>query len=136
MSSTPYLDKLLATLESIKELVRLHEEKIKIASTEPFDRLAYDNVEIKISCLKSEGEINTLKRVLSEKESYFKDYYANWEKDNLEMDNNFNDVFSKCMELSKNNENLKSTLSKIDMSKIEENREAKIYVYRRLKGLL
>jgi hypothetical protein len=136
MSSTPYLDKLLETLESIKELVRLHEEKIKIASTEPFDRLAYDNVEIKISCIKSEGEVNTLKRVISEKEDYFRDYYANWEKDSLEMDNNFNDVFSKCMELSKNNENLKSTLSKIDMSKIESNREAKVYVYRRLKGLL
>lgn len=136
MSSTPYLDKLLETLESIKELVRLHEEKIKIASTEPFDRLAYDNVEIKISCIKSEGEVNTLKRVISEKEDYFRDYYANWEKDSLEMDNNFNDVFSKCMELSKNNENLKSALSKIDMSKIESNREAKVYVYRRLKGLL
>jgi len=136
MSSTPYLDKLLETLENIKELVSLHEKKIKIASTEPFDRLAYDNVEIKISCIKSEGEINTLKRVISEKEDYFKDYYANWEKDSLEMDNNFNDVFSKCMELSKNNENLKSTLSKIDMSKIESNREAKVYVYRRLKGLL
>lgn len=136
MSSTPYLDKLLETLESIKELVRLHEEKIKIASIEPFDRLAYDNIEIKISCIKSEGELNTLKRVISEKEDYFKDYYANWEKDSLEMDNNFNDVFSKCMELSKNNENLKSALSKIDMSKIEYNREAKVYVYRRLKGLL
>jgi hypothetical protein len=136
MSSTPYLDKLLETLESIKKLVRLHEEKIKIASTEPFDRLAYDNVEIKISCIKSEGEVNTLKRVISEKEDYFRDYYANWEKDSLEMDNNFNDVFSKCMELSKNNENLKSTLNKIDMSKIESNREAKVYVYRRLKGLL
>jgi hypothetical protein len=136
MSSTPYLNKLLETLESIKELVRLHEEKIKIASTEPFDRLAYDNVEIKISCIKSEGEVNTLKRVISEKEDYFRDYYANWEKDSLEMDNNFNDVFSKCMELSKNNENLKIALSKIDMSKIESNREAKVYVYRRLKGLL
>jgi hypothetical protein len=136
MSSTPYLDKLLETLENIKELVSLHEKKIKIASTEPFDRLAYDNVEIKISCIKSEGEVNTLKRVISEKEDYFRDYYANWEKDSLEMDNNFNDVFSKCMELSKNNENLKSTLSKIDMSKIESNREAKVYVYRRLKGLL
>jgi hypothetical protein len=136
MSSTPYLDRLLSTLENIKELVRLHEEKIKIASIEPFDRLAYDNVEIKISCLKSEGEINTLKRVLSEKEDYFKDYYANWEKDSLEMDNNFNDVFSKCIELSKTNENLKSALSKIDMSKIEDNREARVYVYRRLKGLL
>lgn len=136
MSSTPYLDKLLETLENIKELVSLHEKKIKIAFTEPFDRLAYDNVEIKISCIKSEGEVNTLKRVISEKEDYFRDYYANWEKDSLEMDNNFNDVFSKCMELSKNNENLKSVLSKIDMSKIEYNREAKVYVYRRLKGLL
>ena len=76
MSSTPYLDKLIKTLDTTKELVRLHEQKIIIASLEPFDKVAYENIEIKISCLKSEGEINTLKRVILEKEDYFQNYYT------------------------------------------------------------
>ena len=136
MSSTPYLDKLIKTLETTKELVRLHEQKITIALLEPFDKVAYENIEIKISCLKSEGEINTLKKVILEKEDYFKSYYTIWEKDSIEMEDNFENVLTKCTELAETNDNLKNTLNKIDFTQIELNKEAKVYIYKRLKGLL
>jgi hypothetical protein len=136
MSSTPYLDKLIKTLETTKELVRLHEQKIIIALLEPFDKVAYENIEIKISCLKSEGEINTLKKVILEKEDYFKNYYTIWEKDSIEMKDNFENVLTKCKELAETNDNLKNTLNNIDFTQIELNKEAKVYIYKRLKGLL
>ena len=136
MSSTPYLDKLIKTLDTTKELVRLHEQKIIIASLEPFDKVAYENIEIKISCLKSEGEINTLKRVILEKEDYFQNYYTIWEKDSIEMQDNFENVLTKCKELAETNDNLKNTLNKIYFTQIELNKEAKVYIYKRLKGLL
>ena len=136
MSSTPYLDKLLKTLETTKELIRLHEQKIIIASLEPFDKVAYDKIEIKISCLKSEGEINSLKKVILEKEDYFQNYYTIWEKDSIEMQDNFENVLTKCKELADTNDNLKNTLNKIDFTQIELNKEAKVYIYKRLKGLL
>jgi hypothetical protein len=136
MSSTPYLDKLIKTLETTKELVRLHEQKIIIALLEPFDKVAYENIEIKISCLKSEGEINTLKKVILEKEDYFKNYYTIWEKDSIEMKDNFENVLTKCKELAEINDNLKNTLNNIDFAQIELNKEAKVYIYKRLKGLL
>jgi hypothetical protein len=136
MSLTPYLDKLIKTLDTTKELVRLHEQKIIIALLEPFDKVAYENIEIKISCLKSEGEINTLKKVILEKEDYFKNYYTIWEKDSIEMKDNFENVLTKCKELAETNDNLKNTLNNIDFTQIELNKEAKVYIYKRLKGLL
>lgn len=137
MSSTPYLEKMLSSLDDAKQLLKLHEEKIKVATLKPLNwKDKYDEIEIKISCMKSIGEINSIKKVILEKESYFKSYYTQWEKDTAEMSVNFENVFAKCVELSKTNENLKEKIDKIDMNFIETNLEAKVYIYRRLKGLI
>jgi hypothetical protein len=136
MSSTPYLDKLLSTLNSAKELVKLHEEKIKIANAIPFDKIAYKIIEIKISCLKSAGEIISLNRLINEKEEYFKNYYAIWEKNSIEMENDFDNVLNQCKKLTENNTNLKNIISNIDYKQLESNKEYKVFIYKRLKGLL
>lgn len=87
--------------------------------------------EAQITIIKTNGEIDVLKRVIAEKEQYYKNYLTKFEKDITEVENNWLKVFN----LAKNskNPNVQKLMASIHWNKVEADDDAKIEAYRLLK---
>jgi hypothetical protein len=140
----PYLQQLQDSISQQKELLKFLELKEKfllnkIAEKESELTECYKNddleyIDSKISSIKIKNEISSLKKVIDEKESYFKKYAAEFEKDWEQVEKDFSTLFLKAK--GSNNANVKDFFQKINYEIIEREPQTKVYVYKRLKALL
>jgi len=96
----------------------------------------YNANELRILILKTESEIITLKKVLNEKKKYF-DRYSNQLKSDYEVvEEKYDSLMKKAELMKERNDAIKSFLLAIDKNAIEENPQAKVYAYKKLKELV
>jgi hypothetical protein len=141
---TPYLQQLQDSISQQKELLRFLELKEKwllnkIAEKESELTEYYRNddleyIDAKIYSIKIKNEISSLKKVIDEKESYFKKYAAEFEKDWAEVEKHFSELFLKAK--SSNNATVKEFLARLNHEMIEREPQTKVFIYKRLKALL
>jgi hypothetical protein len=150
-----YLQQLQNSISQQKELLRLltekqshlayKAEKLKQGSANlsnentDNDLLKITNYELEsldaqISYIKIGNEISSLKKVIDEKESYFKKYAAEFEKDWAEVEKHFSELFLKAK--SSNNATVKEFLARLNYEMIEREPQTKVFIYKRLKALL
>jgi hypothetical protein len=140
----PYLQQLQDSISQQKELLKFLELKEKfllnkIAEKESELTEYYRNddleyIDSKISSIKIKNEISSLKKIIDEKESYFKKYAAEFEKDWEQVEKDFSTLFLKAK--GSNNANVKDFFQKINYEMIEREPQTKVYVYKRLKALM
>lgn len=152
--SHPYANVLEETLKKQKTMLGLLERKVKLideacegylkwaellaaantsggAPLEPHKISELQYVDYQIQKIKTEGEIDVLKRVIAEKENYFKQYMAQFEKDIKEVELRYD----KLLAVAKRSQNEKvvKLLSTVVWERIEGDDEAKIALYKQLK---
>ena len=131
-----YLEKTKQSILSTELMIELLEKRIKLASENVLIETEYNANELRILILKTESEIITLKKVLNEKKKYF-DRYSNQLKSDYEVvEEKYDSLMKKAELMKERNDAIKSFLLAIDKNAIEENPQAKVYAYKKLKELV
>lgn len=131
-----YLEKTKQSIFSTELMIELLEKRIKLASENVLIETEYNANELRILILKTESEIITLKKVLNEKKKYF-DKYSNQLKSDYEVvEEKYDSLMKKAELMKERNDAIKSFLLAIDKNAIEENPQAKVYAYKKLKELV
>jgi hypothetical protein len=120
--------KLLGLLEQKVEATREEIKNPKLAKLTAID--------LEISVIRTNAEIDTLKKVLQEKENYFQKYAEKFEKDVAEMNLNYAKVVKRAEFEASKKPQLSEFLSKSKNVDLEGNIEAKLYFYNRVKAFL
>ena len=129
----PYLQQLQDSIDEQKKLLSLLELKRKLLGS-IIKEETLESIDKQISYIKIGNELSSLKKVIDDKESYFKKYSIVFEKDLEEVENNFSQLFSKAKE--SNNPTVKDLLQKINYEMLKREPQTKVYVYKRLKAAL
>jgi hypothetical protein len=124
--------KMLHHLESKTKLLEqifegLDEDDIKTNSTQ--QKLAYH--QSKIDIIKTNGEIDVLKRVLEEKVAYYNKYITKFEENISELERNWDKIFK--LANNSTNPNVQKLMASIHWNKVDTDDDAKIEAYRLLK---
>lgn len=132
VATHPYAKRLEATLAKQKTMQWLLEKKIEhLNKLYPtlVDELGYYDAQI--SKVKTEGELDVLKRIIAEKENYFKQYMVQFEKDIVEV----TEKYQRLVDIAKKStkDQVKRILGTVVWERIEGDDEAKIALYKQLK---
>jgi hypothetical protein len=132
---TPYIDNLKATLETQKCLLSLLENRIVYLTTEIGNAEVehYHLNEAKINVIKTQAEIETLKKVIAEKTTYFEKYAVNFEIEYAEMEKKYDKLIENAYLRAAKNTNLKSILDRVNKDVLKTDKEAKLLFYKTLK---
>jgi hypothetical protein len=135
MINHPYLKNLQSTLNLHKKLLECLEKRLVLIHTDYALKNEYEKNEIEITKIKTQSEIDSIKKVIHERESYFQKYMNKFVADAEEVDKNYSKVLA---DLKKNKDKIsgaKELLDAVNWKAVEENIEVKIKLYERLKNL-
>jgi hypothetical protein len=135
---TPYIDTLKATLETQRCLLSLLENRIVYLNTEIGNAEVehYHLNEAKINVIKTQAEIETLKKVIAEKTTYFEKYAAHFEVEYAEMEKKYDKLIENAYLRAAKNPVLKSMLEKVNKEALKTDAEAKLFFYKKVKEQL
>jgi hypothetical protein len=134
----PYIDTLKATLDAQNNLLLLLENRIvylksEIANCESFN---YHTNEAGINIIKTQAEIDTLKKVLEEKTAYFEKYAAHFEVEYADMERKYDKLMENAYLRAAKNPVLKTMLEKVNKQALKTDMEAKLLFYKKVKQQL
>ncbi|MES2287592.1 MAG: hypothetical protein V4547_17995 [Bacteroidota bacterium] len=124
------LDALTGKAECLDIIIKARAES-KMPFKELTNSLQLEFFDNRILLIKTNGEIDVLKRVIAEKESYYKNYMTQFEKNIIEVDNNFDKIFKLAKESK--NPPVQKLMSTIHWTKVDTDDDAKIEAFRLLK---
>lgn len=131
-----YLETLRSTLTTHKRMLELLENRIVLMRTEYSSKSDYEKNEVDILEIKTIGEIDILRRVISEKENYFVNFMKQFSVDFEDMQKNFSEVLLQANKRAEKDTGMALLLASVKWDSIEKEPEAKVQVYKRIKGLL
>jgi hypothetical protein len=132
----PYLKQLKNTLVTQKTLKECLEKRLYLIHLDYANKSEYEKNEIEITKIKTQGEIDVLKRVINEKENYFIKFMQGFVKDLEEMDANYDTVLKKATDKSHKDIGLNNILKSVNWAMVNESLEVKVHLYKRLKDLI
>jgi hypothetical protein len=135
-SQRPYIDDLQASLDVTRMMQELLEKRIELGMSHMNTLSDYEKNEVKILLIRTRGEIDSLKKIISEKEEYFTKYVAEYEKDVAEMNANYDSTLQLAYAKKETNKVLKHTLEDAKWDLINSKEQYKVSIYKRLKKLL
>ena len=132
---TPYIDSLRATLKTQNNLLFLLEQRVVYLNSEIADCKSpnYHTNEAAISIIKTQAEIDTLKKVLVEKTEYFEKFAAHFEVEYAEMIQKYDKLMENAYLRAAKNKVLKTMLEKVNKEALKSDREAKLFFYKKVK---
>jgi hypothetical protein len=132
----PYLQNLKNTLVTQKTMKECLEKRLFLIHLDYANKSEYEKNEIEITKIKTQGEIDVLKRVIDEKENYFIKYMKQFVLDVEEVDREYQNILDKAKIKAINNTEMVNVLDSVNWKVVQENIEVKIHLYKRLKDLL
>lgn len=134
----PYINTLKQTLDNQNNLLLLLENRVNYlkAEIENCQSFNYHTNEAGISIIKTEAEIETLKKVISEKTVYFEKYAAHFEVEFAEMERKYDKLMENAYLRSAKIPVLKTMLEKVNKQALKTDKEAKLAFYKKVKQLL
>ena len=135
---TPYIDSLKATLKTQNNLLFLLQQRIVYLNTEIADCKSpnYHTNEAAISIIKTQAEIDTLKKVLEEKTDYFEKYAKHFEVEYNEMMQKYESLMKNAYLRAAKNPVLKKLLDSANKEAINNEKEAKLFFYKKVREQL
>ena len=135
---TPYIDTLKATIDNQKNLLLLLENrvnylKLEISNCESFN---YHTNEAGINIIKTEAEIETLKKIIHEKTDYFEKFVSHFEVEFAEMERKYDKIMEAAYLRSGKMPKLKQLLDMSNKKAIDKDKEAKLFFYKKVKEYL
>ncbi len=135
-----YLADLKGSIASQVKLLGLLRKRIEINN----EKLGYRSLteeeinELSISNIKTMGEIETLEKIIKEKENYFEEYAVYFEADLKEANANWEAIIQAAKLKVDKNPILKPYLEEAakEANAVKTNYDKKVFVYKRLRSLL
>jgi hypothetical protein len=132
-----YLEELQSTLDTSKTMLKCLEKRIEIISKRVYEYDdEYNPNEDKITIIKTQGEINTLRSIIAEKEKYFEKYAKQFESDIKDMELNFDNLMKQVKIKRLKDAKLDNFMKQVDMSKVNASLETKLAFYKTMKSFL
>lgn len=135
MQQKSYLQILQDTMQPMKDMLSYYELRIKfidkaLASKDLSER---EKNEERILRIKTIQEIDVLKKILFQKNEYFKNYARQFEQDLKEAKKNFKETVKKCWVVAENNEALMKLMKAANFKEAESNDEVLVIMYNKFK---
>jgi hypothetical protein len=130
-----YLETLQETMQPMKDMLSFLEQRIKFID-EDLSIAAFpdrEKNEMRILKLKTIQEIDVLKKILHQKNEYFRNYAAQFEQDLKEARKNFKDTVKKCWVVAEKNEALMKLMKSANFKEAEKNNEVLVIMYNKFK---
>jgi hypothetical protein len=132
-----YLEELQSTLDVSKTMLKCLQTRIELLSLNDYGvGEEYAKNEDKITMIKTQGEINTLRSIIAEKEKYFEKYAKQFEIEKAEMDLNFDKMFKMIKIKRLKDAKLHNYMKQVDMDKVNSSSETKLAFYKTMKSFL
>ena len=127
----PYLKVLQDTLKVHKTLLECLEKRMTLIHIDYATKNEYEKNEIEITKIRTQGEIDAIKKVIKAREEYFEKYMQKFIIDLEDCNNNYENVLTKAKKISITDEELKHFLSLVNWKNVDENTEVKIKFYQK-----
>ena len=135
---TPYIDTLKATLNTQNNLLSFLKKRIEYLNSEieNSETEHYHINEARISIIKTESEIETLQKVITEKTNYFEKFAAHFEVEYADMERKYDKLMENAYLRSAKLPKLKNFLDNSNKKLIETDKEAKLFFYKKVKDYM
>ena len=134
-----YLNKLMDTIKDTIEMrdrLQFRNDSLNKMLLQVDKYSDYELNEFRITIMKTKNEIDVLNKVITEKENYFKNYAAEYEKDLDETNKNYDSLIQKAKALQNTRIDIGQALNTVKWDLQKESEEARVFFYKRLKGLM
>jgi hypothetical protein len=129
-----YLEVLQETMQPMKDMLSYLEQRIKFIDGDlESDMSKREKNEMRIMKLKTLQEIDALKKILHQKNEYFRNYAAQFEQDLKEARKNFKETVKKCWVVAESNEPLMKLMKAANFKEAETNNEVLVIMYNKFK---
>lgn len=128
-----YLQVLQDTMQPMKDLLAYYEKRLKYIDEEFDSKSIREQNEDQILRIKTIQEIDVLKKILHQKNEYFKHYAAQFELDLKEAKKNFKKTVEKCWEVAKTNDALMKLMKAANFKEADRNDEVLVIMYNKFK---
>jgi hypothetical protein len=135
MEQKSYLITLQETMQPMKDMLSYYELRMKY-----IDKSLKDNGisereknEERILRIKTIQEIDVLKKILHQKNEYFKNYARQFEQDLKEAKKNFKETVKKCWIVAEKNEALMKLMKAANFKEADKNDEVLVIMYNKFK---
>jgi Mg2+ and Co2+ transporter CorA len=128
-----YLEVLQDSMQPMKDMLSYYEKRLKYIDEEYDSKSLREQNEDKILHIKTLQEIDVLKKILHQKNEYFRNYAAQFEQDLKEARKNFKDTVKRCWVVAEKNEALMKLMKAANFKEAEKNNEALVIMYNKFK---
>ena len=130
----PYAKVLQDTLATHKKMLDCLEKRLTLIHIDYATKNEHEKNEIEIIKIKTQGEIDSIKKVIKQREEYFVNYMKQFSVDVEECEKEYETILNKA-KLSKDI-NISEFLRTVNWKGVDENIEVKIKLYQRLKSIV
>lgn len=130
-----YLTELQNTIQSQIDLLDCLKKRVDILTNRKHDDEYLSN-EDKIQIIKTNAEISSLSQIIVEKQNYFVKYAKDFDEEYALMENNYDMVMKTANVMASGNDNLNRLLKTPDLQHILNDKEAKLYFYKRVLSFI
>lgn len=134
--SHPYLQTLYGTLSLHYKLCECLQKRIALSKENYATKSEYEQNEIEISNIKTQAEIDSLRKVILAREEYFRQFMQKFAVDAEEADKNMDNILVAAKNKASRNPELQRTLDSVNWDFVATDMEAKVKLYNKLKDLL
>jgi hypothetical protein len=128
-----YLEVLQDTMQPMKDMLTYYEKRLKYIDEEFDSKPIREQNEDKILRIKTIQEMDVLKKILHQKNEYFKNYARQFEQDLKEAKKNFKETVKKCWVVAEKNEALMKLMNAANFKEAERNDEVLVIMYNKFK---
>jgi hypothetical protein len=128
-----YLQVLQDTMQPMKDLLSYYEMRLKYIDQEYDQKSVREQNEDQILRIKTIQEMDVLKKILHQKNEYFKNYAAQFERDLKEAKKNFKETVKKCWIVAEKNEALMRLMKAANFKEADRNDEVLVIMYNKFK---
>jgi Mg2+ and Co2+ transporter CorA len=128
-----YLETLQDTMQPMKDMLSYYEKRLKFIDDEFDFQSTREQNEDQILRIKTIQEMDVLKKILHQKNEYFKRYAAQFEQDLKEAKKNFKKTVEKCWEVAKTNDALMKLMKAANLKEADNNDEVLVIMYNKFK---
>lgn len=128
-----YLQVLQDTMQPMKDMLSYYENRLKHIDEDFDSKSKREQNEDQILRIKTIQEMDVLKKILHQKNEYFKHYAAQFEIDLKEAKKNFKKTVEKCWEVAKTNDALMKLMKAANFKEAEKNDEVLVIMYNKFK---
>jgi ribosomal protein L16 Arg81 hydroxylase len=128
-----YLEVLQDTMQPMKDMLLYYERRLKYIDEEYDSKSLREQNEEQILRIKTIQEMDVLKKILHQKNEYFKNYAAQFEQDLKDAKKNFKKTVEKCWEVAKTNDALMKLMKAANFKEADKNDEVLVIMYNKFK---